>query len=293
MEKISNSKILITGGCGSIGSALAMRIYQMKPKEITILDQDETGIFYISGLLRGATCLVGDITNKKRIDAIFKKYKPDIVFHCAAYKHVPIMEEQKEEAIYNNIYGTRIVAEASIKNGVKKFVFLSTDKAVNPEGVMGKTKRVCEQYLLSLKEKTKFTIIRFGNVWASRGSVAMIFENKIRNNETIEITDPKMERYFIKMQEALTLMISSAEQGNDKELWVWDMGKPVKILELAEKMIKKSGKKIKTKITCPRPGERISEELFFADEKPQKKGNFLIAKLPYKQINLNSLIKKI
>jgi FlaA1/EpsC-like NDP-sugar epimerase len=293
MGTISKSKILITGGCGSVGSALAMRIYQMKPKELILVDQDETGIFYSSGLLRGAHCLVGDITNRKRMRDIFEKFKPDIVFHCAAYKHVPIMEEQKDEAIYNNIYGTRVVAEEAIKNGVKKFVFLSTDKAVNPEGVMGKTKRVCEQYITSLKEKTKFTIIRFGNVWASRGSVAMIFENKIRNNETIEITDPKMERYFIKMQEALTLMITSAEKGMDKELWVWDMGKPINIMGLANDMIKKSGKKIKTKITEPRPGERISEELFFKDEKPQKRGKFLIAKLPYKEININKLIKQI
>jgi FlaA1/EpsC-like NDP-sugar epimerase len=291
--KISSSKILITGGCGSVGSALAMRIYQMQPKELVLIDQDETGIFYTSSLLRGATCLVGDITNKKRIESIFKKYKPEIVFHCAAYKHVPVMEEQKEEAIYNNIYGTKTVADLAIKYGTKKFVFLSTDKAVNPNNVMGKTKRVCEQYLCSLKEKTKFVIIRFGNVWASRGSVAMIFENKIRNNETIEITDPKMERYFIKMQNALTLMIKGAEEGLDNELYVWDMGKPVTIMKLADDMIKKSGKKIKTVITQPRPGESLSEELFFDDEKPKKRGNIFIAKLPYIKINLNALIKKI
>jgi FlaA1/EpsC-like NDP-sugar epimerase len=293
MEKISKSKVLITGASGSIGSALAMRIYQMKPKKLILLDQDETGIFYISGVLRGAHCLVGDITNKKRVKHIFEKFKPDIVFHCAAYKHVSIMEEQKEEAIYNNIYGTKVLADEAIKNGVKKFVFLSTDKAVNPKGVMGKTKRVCEQYLTSLKGKTGFIIIRFGNVWASRGSVAMIFENKIRNNETIEITSPKMERYFIKMQEALTLIITSSEKGKDNELWVWDMGKPVKIIDLAKNMIMKSGKKIKTKITNPKPGERISEELFFKEEKPKKKGKFLIAKLPYKKININKLIKSI
>jgi len=290
---LTTSKVLITGASGSIGSALAMRIYQMKPKELILLDQDETGIFYTSGLLRGATCLVGDITNKKRIDGIFKKFRPDIVFHCAAYKHVSVMEEQKEEAIYNNIYGTKVVAEASMKYGVKKFIFLSTDKAVNPSSVMGKTKRVCEQYLCSLKEKTKFVIIRFGNVWASRGSVAMIFENKIRNNETIEITDPRMERYFIKMQDCLTLMIEGAEKGKDKELWVWDMGKPIKIIDLAKNIIKKSGKKIKTIITEPRPGERISEELFFKDEKPKKIGNIFVAKLPYKKISLNNLIKEI
>lgn len=286
-------KILVTGSAGSVGSALAMRIYQMKPKELVLLDQDETGIYYISAIIRGAHCLVGDITNKKRINSIFKKFKPDIVFHCAAYKHIPVMEYQKEEAVHNNIYGTKIVAEAAIKNGVKKFVFLSTDKAVNPSSVMGKTKRICEQYLCSLNTKTKFIIVRFGNVWASRGSIASVFENKIGNNETLEITDPEMERYFIKMQDALTLMIKAAEIGNHRDLFVWDMGHPIKIINLAGKMIKESGKKIKIKITQPNRGEKMSEELFYPDEKFIKKGKIFIARLPNKKINLKDLIKTI
>ena len=182
-----------------------------------LIDQDETGIYYLSAVLRGADCLVGDIVNKKRLEKRFKDFRPDIVYHCAAYKHVPVMERQKEEAIENNIYGTKNLIELSIKYGVKKFVLLSTDKAVNPTTVMGKTKRICEQLCLSQKAKTKFVIVRFGNVLYSRGSVMPVFEEKIRQKKAIEITSKEMERYFIKMQDAIDLIIG-ASKGKDKEV---------------------------------------------------------------------------
>jgi FlaA1/EpsC-like NDP-sugar epimerase len=291
--QIFNTKILITGSCGSIGSALATRIYQAEPKQLVLLDQDETGIFYIQGILREAECLVGDIMNKKSIDRIFKKYKPDIVFHVAAYKHVPLMEKQKEEAIENNVYGTKNIIDASLKNGVKKFVFISTDKAVNPISTYGKTKRIGELMCLSQRGKTHFVIARFGNVKRTRGSVIEIFENKIKEGKPIEITHPDMDRYFIEMQDALTLIITAAEKGRNRELYVWDMGKPTKIINLAKSIIKKSGKRIKIIYGKPRNGEKMSEELFFENEKPIGKGDILIARLPYQKINLSKLIKNI
>jgi FlaA1/EpsC-like NDP-sugar epimerase len=285
-------RIAITGSAGSIGSALAERIYRKQHKDLLLIDMDETGIFYISSVLRGADCLVSNITNKKRLFEIFKQYKPEIVFHCAAYKHVPLMEKQKDEAIENNIYGTKNVIEASIRYGVKKFIFVSTDKAVEPVSVMGKTKEIGEKMCCAQRSKTQFIIVRFGNVLYSRGSVIPTFEKIIAENGTIEVTSPSMERYFIKMQDALTLILKAAE-GKDKQLFVWDMGKPKLMIDVARELVEKSGKKIKIVITEPRPGEKTSEKLFNEWEKPIKKGKLFVTQLPYKKIDLKKLIKKI
>lgn len=290
---IRDSKILITGAAGSVGSALATRIYQQKPKELILLDQDETGIFYIHGILRGAYCLVGDIINKKFLTGIFKKFRPDIVFHCAAYKHVPIMEKQKEEAIDNNIYGTQNLIRVATKYGVKKFILISTDKAVNPINVMGKTKKVCELMCCAQTGKTEFVIARFGNVLASRGSVSEIFKKNIELGKQIEVTSPDMERYFIKMQDALTLILTAAEKGKNRELFVWDMGSPIKIVDLAINFMKETKRRVKIVFTEPRDGEKLKEELFNKDEKPIKRGKIFVVQLPFKKISLKRLIKNI
>jgi FlaA1/EpsC-like NDP-sugar epimerase len=282
-------KILITGAAGSIGSALAMEIYKKKPKELVLVDQDETGIFYISAVLRGAHCLVGDITNKSSFEKIFKQYKPDVVYHCAAYKHVPIMELQKDEAVRNNIYGTKNLIDLSKKHKVKKFVFLSTDKAVNPSSIMGKTKMVCERICQSQTGNTDFIIVRFGNVLRSRGSVVEVFENRIRHNKPIEITDNEMERYFLTMREAISLLIKSAK-GKNRDLFVWNMGKPKKIIDLAYEVASNMGKKPKVVLKGMRPGEKLTERLFNDGEIPVKFGNYFIVKLPKYSLNLKKEI---
>ena len=286
-------KILISGASGSIGSALAERIYRKQHSDLTLIDQNETGIFYLQGVLRGADCLVGDVTNKERMEALFKKFKPELVFHCAAYKHVPVMEKQKEEAIENNVYGTQNIIDLSVKYGVKKFVLISTDKAVNPVSVMGKTKRICEQMCCAQKGKTEFVIVRFGNVLSSRGSVSEIFKSNIDRNIPIEITSEKMERYFIKMQDALTLILEAAKKGKNREVWIWDMGKQIKIIDLALKFMVEVKKRVKINFTEPRSGEKFSEELFNEGEIPKKRGKIFVVQLPYKEINLSELIQTI
>ncbi len=286
-------RICITGAGGSIGSALAERIYRKQHKDLVLIDQDETAIFYLQGVLREADCLVGDITNKKRMESLFKSFKPQVVYHCAAYKHVPVMEKQKAEAIANNIYGTKNVIDLSIRHKVKRFVFISTDKAAEPISVMGKTKRICEQMCCAQQSKTKFTIVRFGNVLSSRGSVSEIFRERISQGKSIEITHPEMERYFIKMQDALTLILEAAKNGKDKELMVWDMGDPIKIVDLAKSIMKEERKRVKIKFTKPRPGEKMREELFNEGEHPKKKGKILRVQFPYKEISLSQEIKKI
>jgi FlaA1/EpsC-like NDP-sugar epimerase len=289
---IRNSKILVTGAAGSIGSALAMRLYKMKPKELILVDQDETGIFYISGVMRGAHCLVGDVTNKESIARIFEQYRPEIVFHCAAYKHVPIMELQKEEAIENNVYGTRNIIELAHEYGARKFVLLSTDKAVNPSSVMGKTKRICELMCLAQDSGCDYIIVRFGNVTRSRGSVVETFEKLIKEGKPLEITHPDMSRYFISMQDAVSILLK-ASQGNNRELYVWNMHDPIKITDLAKNLCEKEGKEPNIKFCGLRPGEKISEELFYPDEKPKKRGKYFVVQLKSELIDLNNLINEI
>lgn len=289
---IQESKILITGAAGSIGSALAMRLYQKKPKELTLVDQDETGIFYISGLMRGAHCLVGDITNKDSMAKIIGTRVPDIIFHCAAYKHVPIMELQREEAIKNNVYGTKNMIELAREYGSKKFVFLSTDKAVNPSSVMGKTKRICEQLCLSQDSDCDYIIVRFGNVIRSRGSVMEIFEKNIKEGKPVEITHPDMERYFITMQDAVNLLLEACN-GTNRQLFIWNMGKPKSIVELANAIAKENKTKVKIKYVGLRPGEKLSEEISYPEEHLIDHGSYSVADLHYQSINLEELIKLI
>lgn len=273
-EFIHNKKVLITGAAGSIGSELSRQIARFKPSLLLLLDQDETGIFNISQELRDSEikCLIADITDRNKIEQIFKDFKPDIVFHAAAYKHVPLMEEQPDEAVKNNILGTAVLAETSLKYRIEKFVFISTDKAVNPSSIMGATKRVGEMICQSLDQKnsTKFISVRFGNVLNSRGSVVPVFKEQIKKGGPVEVTHPEMKRYLMVTSEAVLLVMQAAALGNGGEVFVLDMGEPISILDLAKELIKLSGfepdKDIPIVFTEPRPGEKLFEEILTAEE---------------------------
>ena len=261
-------RILITGAAGSIGSELARQLVKKKPERLLLLDQDETGIFNISQELEGSTPFVADITNRERIEEIFEQYRPDFVFHAAAYKHVPLMEAQVIEAVRNNIFGTLNVVNAAVKYDVKKFVFISTDKAVNPSSIMGATKRVGEMICQcqNATTGTRFVSVRFGNVLDSRGSVLPTWRKLIAEGKPIMVTHPKMERYFMTIENAVKLVIEAVNIGKGGEIFVFDMGKPKNILKLAKEIVKESGKKVEIVIGEPRPGEKLSEELLTGNE---------------------------
>lgn len=276
---ISEKRVLITGAAGSIGSELCRQVAKFKPDQLLALDQDETAIFWLIEefkekfpdiSFRGIIC---DICDENKFEKIFKKFNPQIVFHSAAYKHVPLMEEHIDEAIKNNINGTKIAAELSSKHNVEKFILISTDKAVNPTSVMGATKRVAEMVagILNKKSKTDFISVRFGNVLDSRGSIIPIFKEQIKRGGPIKITHSEMERFFMSPSEAVLLVMQAAAIGQGGKIYVLDMGKPIKILDLAKELIKLSGRDdVEIEIgNSPRPGEKLSEELFSAREKAE------------------------
>lgn len=277
-NSLKDKIVLITGAAGSIGSELSRQVSKFKPRLLMLLDQDETGIFNISNEIKnkfsnlGIQSLVADIKDEEKISDIFNEFNPQIVFHAAAYKHVPLMEEQPDEAIKNNIFGTEILAKASINNEVENFIFISTDKAVNPTSVMGATKRVgemvCQAY--NRKNHTKFISVRFGNVLDSRGSVIPIFREQIKKGKEVTITHPEMKRYFMLTSEACLLVMQAGAMGRGGEVFVLDMGKPIKILDLAKEMIRLSGfkpdKDIAIVFTGIRPGEKLFEEILTSEE---------------------------
>ena len=275
---IQNKVVLITGAAGSIGSELCRQVAKFRPSQLLLLDQDETGIFNISEELKNRfprlkiSPLVADIQDEEKINQIFNNYHPNVIFHAAAYKHVPLMELHPDEAMKNNILGTKIVAESAIKYGVEKFIFVSTDKAVNPTSVMGATKRVGEMICQNLNQKnsTKFISVRFGNVLDSRGSVIPIFREQIKKGGPVEVTHPEMKRYFMMTSEACLLVMEAGAMGRGGEVFVLDMGEPVKILDLAKEMIRLSGfepdKDIPIVFTGVRPGEKLFEEILTAEE---------------------------
>ena len=277
-EFIENKTILVTGAAGSIGSELCRQIIKFNPSLLIVLDQDETGIFNISEELKNnfskkeIKSFVADIKDKEKINRIFKEFSPEVVFHAAAYKHVPLMEQSPDVAVQNNIFGTKIVAQAAVQNKAEKLIFISTDKAVNPSSVMGATKRAGEMICQSLNEEngTKFISVRFGNVLDSRGSVIPIFREKIKKREAIEVTHPEMKRFFMVTSEACLLVMQAGAMGQGKEVFVLDMGSPVKIIDLAKEMIRLSGlepdKDIPIVFTEPRPGEKLFEEILSAEE---------------------------
>jgi FlaA1/EpsC-like NDP-sugar epimerase len=275
---ISGKKVLVTGAAGSIGSELCMQIAGFSPNSLLILDQDETGIFNIENRLKKdfpeikIVSEVCDIVDEEKVKMIFNDFFPETVFHAAAYKHVPLMESHPEEAVKNNIFGTKILAEAALDSKVEKFIFISTDKAVNPTSVMGASKRAGEMICQSLNGKgtTKFVSVRFGNVLDSRGSVIPIFKEQIRSGGPVTVTDPEMKRYFMTSKEACLLVMEAGAIGEGGEIFVLDMGKPVKILDMAREMIRLSGlepdKDISIVFTGKRPGEKLFEEILTAEE---------------------------
>ena len=291
---LSARSILITGAAGSIGSELARQALRFGPTKLVLVDQDESGVFMVTNELRrleGNTeviSVVADIRNSERMDSLFQELQPQVVFHAAAYKHVSLMEEYPEEAVRTNILGTGVVVNAALKAGTEVFVYVSTDKAVNPTSMMGSTKRVGEMVcqLSNQQGKTRFVAVRFGNVLDSRGSVIPIFREQLKRGGPLEVTHPDMERYFMVNSEACLLVMQAGAVGQGGEVFVLDMGKPVKILDMAHEMIRLSGlepdKDIPIIFTGARPGEKLFEELLSAEEGILETSHerIFIAKLP-------------
>ena len=273
---LNNKRVLITGAGGSIGSELARTVLQFEPRSTTLLDIDETELFYLMKRFHGAATeifpVVGDIRDRVKMKAVMAEFRPEIIVHSAAYKHVPILESYPEEAVKTNILGTKILGELALKYKVEKFVNISTDKAINPTSVMGSTKRVGEEMLrvLNGRNGTKFISVRFGNVLGSRGSVIPVFEDQIKRGGPVTITHPDMKRYFMATSEAVLLVLEAAAVGEGGEAYILDMGEPVKILDLAREMIRLSGHEPDVDIPIVfsglRPGEKLFEELLGAEE---------------------------
>ncbi len=275
---ISGKVILVTGGGGSIGSELCRQILRFEPERLIIFDIYENTTYEVQNELKEAypdsviDVLIGSVRDKKRLDEVFDKYRPDIVFHAAAHKHVPLMEDSPAEAVKNNVFGTYNTAKCSEEYGVRKFVMISTDKAVNPTNVMGATKRICEMIVQTLQKngKTEFVAVRFGNVLGSHGSVIPLFKKQIDEGGPITVTHPEITRFFMTIPEAAQLVLQAASYAAGGEIFVLDMGSPVKIYDLARKMINISGlvpdKDIEIKFTGLRPGEKLYEELLLSEE---------------------------
>ena len=282
IEAFARDKIiLVTGAGGSIGSEMCRQLCNFNPNSLLLIEQAENPLFYIERELRKQfptvpiKAIVCNITDRTRVDEIFKNYKPQVVIHAAAHKHVPLMELNAGEAIKNNIVGTQVVADAADRHGTTNFVMISTDKAVNPTSIMGSSKRIAEMYVqdLSTTSKTHFVTVRFGNVLDSEGSVVPIFKKQIAEGGPVTITDPKMKRYFMTIPEASQLILQAAAMGKGGEIFVLDMGEPIKIVALAKTLITLSGfrpgEEIEMVFTGPRAGEKLFEELSIEGEDMQ------------------------
>ena len=288
MNYVENKVIMVTGGGGSIGSELCRQIAVHNPKQLIIFDVYENNAYDIQNeLLRkypklNLVTLIGSVRDSKRLDCVFAKYRPQIVYHAAAHKHVPLMEESPNESIKNNVFGTYKTAQFADKYGVQKFILISTDKAVNPTNIMGATKRICEmivQYFNNHSD-TEYVAVRFGNVLGSNGSVIPLFRKQIENGGPVTVTDPEIIRYFMTIPEAVSLVLQAGASAKGGEIFVLDMGKPVKILTLAENLIRLSGYRpyvdIEIKFTGLRKGEKLYEELLMSEEGLQNTENDLI-----------------
>ncbi|MBS9782788.1 MAG: polysaccharide biosynthesis protein [Arcobacter sp.] len=267
---IKDKKVLITGAGGSIGSEISRKCVRFKARELILLDHSEFNLYQIAEELSSYKphLVMQSVSNLELLDKTFKTYKPDIVIHAAAYKHVPLVEENINEAIINNVIGTKNTIDCAIKYNVEKFVLISTDKAVRPTNVMGTTKRICELYAQNVKAKnTEIVAVRFGNVLGSSGSVIPKFKAQIANGQNITVTHPDITRYFMLIPEACELVLQSASIGKGGEIFILDMGEPIKIVDLAKKMIELSGKEneINIEFTGLRPGEKLYEELLIND----------------------------
>jgi len=270
--------VLVTGAAGSIGSELCRQVARFQPKKLVILDHEETGLFQIDRKLKEEfprlerVPVLGSIKDEGKMERVFSKYRPEVVFHAAAYKHVRMMKEHPDEAVRNNVFGTKILGEAALNAGAEKFILISTDKAVNPVGVMGMSKRVAEMVIQDLNQKggTRFSAVRFGNVLGSRGSVIPIFKEQIKKRGPVTVTDPEMRRYFMITTEAVLLVLQAGAINSGGEIFVLDMGEPVRILDLAREMIRLSGyepdKDIPITITGPGDDEKLFEDILTAEE---------------------------
>lgn len=307
-NQINNKIILITGAAGSIGSEIVRQVILFSPKKIILLDQAESPLYDMEMELNDYKnnipyeIVIGDIRNIERMENVFNTFNPNIVFHAAAYKHVPMMENNPSESILTNVLGTKIIADLSVKYHVDRFVMVSTDKAVNPTNVMGASKRIAEIYTQSLgkNSNTKFITTRFGNVLGSNGSVIPRFKKQIENLEPITITHPEITRFFMTIPEACQLVLEAGTSGNGGEIFIFDMGESVKIVDLAKKMIKLSGleldKDIAIEFTGLRPGEKLYEELLATEENtlPTHHNQIMIAKVKeYDFDTVNAQIKAL
>ncbi|MBC8232166.1 polysaccharide biosynthesis protein [bacterium] len=304
-EYLKGKRVIVTGAGGSIGSELVRKIATFNPSEILLFEIDETELFYLANEIGehfpNIHPVLGDITDADKVKKVFESFQPNIIFHAAAYKHVPMMEYYPDEGVKVNVLGTKILAEAAAECGsVEKFVMISTDKAVNPTSVLGATKRIAEYIIrgLNTTSKTTFIAVRFGNVLGSRGSVIPVFQRQIKRGGPVTITHPDMQRYFMTIPEATLLVLQAAAIGNGGEVYVLDMGEPVKILDLAETLIHLSGfepnRDIPIVFTGMRPGEKLFEEILTAEEGmlATKHANIFIANLS-ESINTQVLKEKI
>ena len=285
---VCNKRVLVTGGGGSIGSELCRQIAQHSPKQLIILDIYENNVYEIQQELKrdypqlDIVVLIASVRNTARIDEIFKKYRPHIVYHAAAHKHVPLMEDSPNEAIKNNVFGTYKVAKAADKYNTKRFVLISTDKAVNPTNIMGASKRICEMVIQNLnrKSKTEYVAVRFGNVLGSNGSVIPLFKKQIEQGGPVTVTSPDIIRYFMTIPEAVSLVLQAGAYARGGEIFVLDMGEPMKIVDLAKNLIKLSGYRvdedIKIEFIGLRPGEKMYEELLMNEEGLRETANKMI-----------------
>lgn len=307
---ITNKVALVTGGGGSIGSELCHQVARLGPSELIIFEHSEFNLYQIQNEISAQypditlRAVLGSVCDKDKVEYVLGRYKPNIIFHAAAYKHVPILQNELREGVQNNIIGTRNLAEAAIKNNCLKFIFISTDKAVNPGNVLGATKRVAEIYCDGINNisDTQFITVRFGNVLGSAGSVVPLFQKQIKMGGPLTVTHPETTRYFMTIPEAAQLILQASAMGNGGEIFVLDMGQPVKIAYLAEQMIKLSGleveKDIKIEFVGLRPGEKLNEELFYDNEKRDKTSHEKILFARHNSVdwdllneNLNKLIE--
>ena len=300
---IRDKVVLVTGAGGSIGSEICRQIMRVGPKMLLLLGHGENSIYLINQELKNIykdgpiIPIIADIRDKQQLDQIFTQYNPQVVFHAAAHKHVPLMEIQPMAAVLNNIYGTRNVADVAGRHGVERFVMISTDKAVNPTSVMGATKRVAEKVIISMNDTydTKYITVRFGNVLGSRGSVIPLFKKQIEAGGPVTVTDPEMTRYFMTIPEASQLVLQAGAMGKGGEVFLLDMGEPVKIIDLARNMIRLSGlepdKDIHIKITGLRPGEKKYEELLTSEEGTNRTNHTKIFEAALETVDRDWLMK--